>query len=82
MVNKELIDAIEDGNERWLSSTIYDRFYFGMEKCFDAILECVNGCGKDKAIAIIKERFDEVRVDAEHELSETLLYLAKREKGV
>ena len=78
MVNKNLIEAIDSGSEQKCGVAVYFTFLQRLNKCFDALCECADGCGKENAISIIKESFGLAKAEAELGIRETLLFLANR----
>ena len=82
MVNKNLLDAIDSGDEKKCGTAVYFTFLSRMSRCFNALCECAEGCGKENAISVIKESFDLAKAESELGLRETLLYLANRGRNV
>ena len=78
MVNENLIEAIDSGSEQKCGLAVYWTFIHRMDRCFGALCECAEGCGKDNAIEVIKESFSSAKSEAELGLRETLLFLANR----
>lgn len=78
MVNKNLIESLESENEDKIDLGVYFSFLSRMNQCFEALCQCVEGCGKAKAITIISEAFQSAIGNARIDIIETLKFLYER----